>query len=61
MQRHDGLDSVSENDASHHWANEERLKPSSISDRLSFPHKAWGQGDVSHVLLNEETKELRVS
>lgn len=61
MQLHNGLDSVSENEASHHWASEERLKPSSISVRLSFPHKAWEQGDVSHVLLNEETKGLRVS
>lgn len=61
MQPHDGLDSVSENEASHHGANEERLKPSSISDSLSFPHRAWGQGDVSHVLLNEEIKGLRVS
>lgn len=56
MQLHNGLDSVSEKEAS-----EERLKPSSISDSLSFPHRAWGQGDVSHGLLNEETKGLRVS
>lgn len=53
MQSHDGLDKVSENEASSHWGTDYIT----VSGTTTVLGGSAGIG-VFHVLLNDETKEL---